>query len=264
MNTNSFSIVPQHKTWIPWKDEDVIEILKCVQKKDTVEQIAAKFNRPTSVVIGKLKTLAADYFFNDNRPIEEIISFTGLPFNEVNDAIAKRRWRMSHDNVQLSRIQKTCEQKNPHLISEADKLKLLDLVKIWKEVANILKKGHQESVYRDAICVDLQTSGILYDKEETMPIIYKGRTIGQIRADIVLYSWLQIVIELKAVSTEIKQKHTWQCVRYMKAKGYKYGAVVNFTDNEIDEMSYMFIVSINDTFTVYCPETDDSFVLKDY
>lgn len=261
----SHNFIPQQKQWIPWSDDDVIDLLKCVQKKDSVEQIAAKFNRPCSVVLGKLKSLAADYFFNDKRPFEEIISFTGLNREEINDAIAKRRWRLTQGNTQIVRFNDSLPaQKNSNLIDQDDKVKLLDLIKIWKEVANVLKKGHQESVYRDAICIDLQGLSIQYDKEETMPIIYKGRTIGQIRADIVLYSWLPIVIELKAVSSEIKQKHTWQCVRYMKAKNYKYGAVVNFTDSETDTLSYVFIVSINEIFTVYCPETDDTVILKDY
>ena len=263
-NTISHNFIPQQKQWIPWSDDDVVELLKCVQKKDSVEQIAAKFNRPCNTVFGKLKSLAADYFFNDKRPFEEIIRFTGLNREEINDAIAKRRWRLTQGNV-FSRVHDSYQMvKNPNLINTEDKLKLLELIKIWKNISDVLKKGHQESVYRDAICIDLQIDGIHFNKEETMPVIYKTRTIGQIRADIVLYSWLPIVIELKAVSTEIKQKYTWQCVRYMKAKNYKYGAVVNFTDSETDTLSYIFIVSINDTFTIYCPETDDTMVLKDY
>jgi GxxExxY protein len=258
----SFNIIPQQKTWIPWQDEDVIELLKCVQRKDTIEQISAKFNRPQSVVIGKLKSLAADYFFNDERSFEEIIKFTGLGRDEINDAIAKRRWRLSQENSQSNRQKNTVS--NSNLIPEDDKFKFNELIKIWKEVATILKKGHQESVYRDAVCIDLQNLGIQYDKEETMPIIYKGRTIGQIRADIVLYNWLPIIIELKAVSTEIKQKHTWQCIRYMKSKNYKYGAIVNFTDSETDELSYLFIIVAEDKHFVYCPETDEMSVLRDY
>jgi GxxExxY protein len=264
-NLISHSFIPQQKQWVPWLDEDVLDLLKCVQRKDSIEQISAKFNRPYSAVLGKLKSLAADYFFNDKRPFEEIIKFTGLGRDEINDAIAKRRWRLSQGNSYIVRFHECSPtQKNSTLIDQADKLKLLELINIWKEVANVLKKGHQESVYRDAICIDLQGLSIHYDREETMPIIYKGRTVGQIRADIVLYNWLPIVIELKATSSEIKQKHTWQCVRYMKAKNFKYGAVVNFTDSETDELSYIFIVSINDVFTVYCPETDDTVVLKDY
>ena len=260
--TMSFNIIPQQKTWIPWQDEHVIELLKCVQKKDTIEQISAKFNRPQSVVIGKLKSLAADYFFNDKRSFEEIIKFTGLARDEINDAIAKRRWRLSQENSQSNKQKNTVP--NSNLIPEDDKFKFNELIKIWKEVATILKKGHQESVYRDAVCIELQNLGIQYDKEETMPIIYKGRTIGQIRADIVLYNWLPIIIELKAVSTEIKQKHTWQCIRYMKSKNYKYGAIVNFTDSETDELSYLFIISTEDKHFVYCPETDETSVLRDY
>jgi hypothetical protein len=50
----------------------------------------------------------------------------------------------------------------------------------------------------------------------------------------------------------------------MKSKKYNYGAIVNFTDSEFDELSYTFIVYSEEQYNIYCPETNETCVLKDY
>jgi len=120
--------------------------------------------------------------------------------------------------------------------------KLFFLIDTVKEVANILKKGRTEGVYQKAICHELQRYNISYTEEETMPILYKDKYVGQERLDIVLTSFLDIILELKAISCDLKSDHYWQALSYMKYKKCNYGMVVNFNQSPAKNLSYEFII----------------------
>ena len=74
----------------PWEDDEIVKLLTSVQKKKTVEQIATEHQRTVNGINIRLRELAADYHFNDNRPIEEIQKFTGFTKEQVEEAILKR------------------------------------------------------------------------------------------------------------------------------------------------------------------------------
>ena len=243
----------------PWTYDEEAELLKQIQKKTARDVIATKLERSQHAILHKLKHMAADYFFNEKRPYEEIMRFTGLSRDLIQDAVSKRRWRLQTAPKAPVNAAIAAEAQPP----EEDRLKFGILVQIWRSVASELKKGHAECVYRDAICVDLQENSIKYGKEESMPTLYKGRTVGQIRADIILYSWLPLVIELKA-TTKMLPKFTWQCIRYMKAKNLKYGAVVNFSENDNEDITYFFIVERATIYYMYYLDTGKMYELKDF
>jgi len=243
----------------PWTYDEEAELLKQIQKKTARDAIASKLERSQHAILHKLKHMAADYFFNEKRPYEEIMRFTGLSRDLIQDAISKRRWRLQTAPKAPVSAQTAAEAQPP----ENDRQKFGMLVQIWRSVASELKKGHAECVYRDAICVDLQENSIKYGKEESMPTLYKGRTVGQIRADIILYSWLPLVIELKA-TTKMLPKFTWQCIRYMKAKNLKYGAVVNFSENDNEDITYFFLVEHKGVYYMYYLDTGKMYELKDF
>ena len=74
----------------PWEDDEIVKLLTSVQKKKTVEQIATEHQRTVNGINIRLRELAADYHFNDNRPTEEIQKFTGFTKEQVEEAILKR------------------------------------------------------------------------------------------------------------------------------------------------------------------------------
>lgn len=138
------------------------------------------------------------------------------------------------------------------------------LIGIVKEVANGLKKGRSECVYQKAIGHELQQLGIHYTQEETMPILYKGLFVGQERLDIILNSWLNIILELKATTTEIKSEMIWQIVSYLRYKQYNLGLIVNFNQSPNRDINYCFIV-IQDTIPyIYDENTKMGIPLVDY
>ena len=142
--------------------------------------------------------------------------------------------------------------------------KMNELVEMFKEVASVLKKGRTETVYQNAITVELQERGIQYTEEETMPIYYKGKYVGQERLDIVLHTWLQVIIELKATATEIKSDNLWQVISYMRYKKYTKGVVVNYNQSPNKQLSYTFVLIQEDKPYIYDIETSSLTELTDY
>lgn len=143
--------------------------------------------------------------------------------------------------------------------------KLAVLQRLCVEVAS-LGKGHVEGVYQQALATELQDAGIKYMMEEPMPILYKGRPLGgghHLRLDVVLYSYLPFIYELKAVS-KICPEHHWQVVRYMIYKDKPYGAVVNFTQSERGQLQIQFIVRHEGAHWLYDPASQTGQPLVDY
>ena len=73
-----------------WTDEEVSKLLISIRKKKSIEAIAAEHGRTVGGINAERRKLAADYWFNDERPIEEIAKFTGLSPAEIDKAIKKR------------------------------------------------------------------------------------------------------------------------------------------------------------------------------
>ena len=103
------------------------------------------------------------------------------------------------------------------------------LLKIIKEAAFevrlILSSGYLESVYQNALIIELRSRGLFAEKEVAIPVMYKGEQVGDFRADILVEK--QIIIELKAVR-ELNPIHEAQLVNYLVATGLDYGYLINY------------------------------------
>lgn len=92
-----------------WTEEEIVKLLACVQKKMSYSDIAKKHSRTDTSIIFQLKSIAADYYFNDERPLADIMKYTGLSPEQVGDAIAKRQYR----NNMAEKKKETKETVNP-------------------------------------------------------------------------------------------------------------------------------------------------------
>jgi len=93
------------------------------------------------------------------------------------------------------------------------------------EVHSVLGPGFVESVYRDALRVELLSRGIQCACEVEFPVYYKGsRLDGRFRADFVCND--SIIVEVKAVSTWGKAEEQ-QLVNYLKVSKCPLGLLVN-------------------------------------
>lgn len=93
------------------------------------------------------------------------------------------------------------------------------------EVRKHLAPGYLESVYQNALVIELQLQGLTALKEVAIPVFYKEVQVGDFRADILVNNC--VILELKAVR-EINPIHEAQLVNYLIATGIDYGFLINY------------------------------------
>src|SRR4051812_48336607 len=94
------------------------------------------------------------------------------------------------------------------------------------DVYNELRAGFLESVYQEAIELELGDRGVVYSPQIPLRIRYKQRTLKkQFIADLVCYS--AVLVELKAIDQLTKADHA-QVLNYLRATGLRVGLLLNF------------------------------------
>ena len=93
------------------------------------------------------------------------------------------------------------------------------------EVHKILGPGYLESVYEEALAVELSLRDITFSRQLTFALDYKGHKIGEGRMDFLMDGCL--VVELKAVEA-LAPIHTAQAISYLKATKHRLALLINF------------------------------------
>jgi GxxExxY protein len=93
------------------------------------------------------------------------------------------------------------------------------------EVHKILGPGYLESVYEEALCVELTLRDIPFSRQYPIAVAYKGHLVGESRLDILVNQ--RLIVELKAVEA-INEIHTAQLMSYLKATRCWLGLLINF------------------------------------
>ncbi len=93
------------------------------------------------------------------------------------------------------------------------------------EVHRSLGPGFLESVYEQALGIELESRGIPFVRQPSVAVNYKGHPIGEGRLDLLVGDAL--VVELKAVDA-IAPIHTAQVISYLKASRHQLGLLINF------------------------------------
>jgi len=89
-----------------------------------------------------------------------------------------------------------------------------------------LGPGFLESIYEQALKVELSESGLGFDSQKETKIEYSGVEVGMHRLDLVVEE--EIIVELKAVK-ELADINFAQLRSYLKATGMKVGLLLNFS-----------------------------------
>lgn len=100
-----------------------------------------------------------------------------------------------------------------------------DVIGAAIEVHRALGPGFLESVYEEALCLELQLRGIPFARQITVGVNYKGRRVGEGKLDLLVGDIL--VVELKAIE-DIAPIHIAQVLSYLKMTGHKLGLLINF------------------------------------
>lgn len=94
------------------------------------------------------------------------------------------------------------------------------------EVSRVLGGGFLEKVYERALLKELLLRGLSARSQVPLAVQYKGETVGEYIADIVVED--RILLELKA-QTDLSTIHEAQLINYLHASGTKVGLLINFT-----------------------------------
>ncbi len=98
------------------------------------------------------------------------------------------------------------------------------------EVHRNLGPGLLESIYENALCIELNNKDIEYKRQVKKEILYKGVRLGYHRIDLIIED--TIIIEIKAVDRVDKVFHA-QLLSYLKITGKKVGLLINFNESTL-------------------------------
>jgi len=94
------------------------------------------------------------------------------------------------------------------------------------EVHRTLGPGLLESVYEEALCMELSFAGLMVERQLACPIVYKGQTLSQpLRIDLLVQK--AIIVECKA-TVENNPLFAAQCLTYLRLSDLRLGLVINF------------------------------------
>ncbi len=109
------------------------------------------------------------------------------------------------------------------------------------EVHRALGPGLMESVYEACMAEEFNISGLLYARQQKVPIIYKGKELGTpLRYDFVVND--SIVVELKAVD-EIHPLFQAKLLTYMRLLQKPKGIIINFNCTNIYKEGQLTMVN---------------------
>jgi GxxExxY protein len=92
-------------------------------------------------------------------------------------------------------------------------------------VHNELGCGFIEKVYKNALAIELEETGVQCSCEVPLQVAYRDKIVGEYCADMIVEN--KIVVEVKAVS-RLDPVHEVQLVNYLKATGLSVGLFINF------------------------------------
>jgi GxxExxY protein len=88
-----------------------------------------------------------------------------------------------------------------------------------------LGPGYKESIYVEALCLEMDSRGLRFEREKPITVIYDGHEIRGQRLDLVVGGVL--IVECKVVEA-IGRIHQRQVTSYLKTTGLRLGFIFNF------------------------------------
>ncbi|MEK6622631.1 MAG: GxxExxY protein [Planctomycetota bacterium] len=98
-------------------------------------------------------------------------------------------------------------------------------------VHKALGPGFLESIYHNALKIELGRRNLVVESEKEVKVKYLGIEVGTHRVDLLVEG--EIVVELKTVE-DLNKKYYAQVRSYLKALDKEIGLLVNFADFTID------------------------------
>lgn len=105
------------------------------------------------------------------------------------------------------------------------------------EVHRQLGCGFLESVYQEALALELKDRHIPYNRELRFPVVYKGCQLScQYRPDFICFE--SVIVELKALG-QLSRIEESQLINYLKVTGYHTGLLLNFGRKSLEQRRFV-------------------------
>ena len=98
------------------------------------------------------------------------------------------------------------------------------------ESHRILGPGLLESIYEEALCHELQSRGVAFDRQKEVNVFYKDKAIKGQRLDLVVNN--EVVVEIKSVR-KLEDVFTAQVLSYLKSTRLKRALLINFGESKL-------------------------------
>ena len=106
------------------------------------------------------------------------------------------------------------------------------------EVHRQLGCGFLESVYQEALAIELGLRKIPFRREVRLPVAYKGQALAtSFCADFICFD--SLVVELKALA-HMSGSEEAQLINYLKATQHKVGLLLNFGARSLEHRRFVF------------------------
>jgi GxxExxY protein len=99
------------------------------------------------------------------------------------------------------------------------------------DVINTLGSGFVESIYRNALVIALDDSGLEVSAERGFEVVFRGRKIGIFVPDLIVEK--QVVVELKSCE-HLTGEHQEQPINYLAVTNLSVGLLVNFGKRKLE------------------------------
>jgi len=106
-------------------------------------------------------------------------------------------------------------------------------------VHRALGPGYKESIYVEAMCIEMDKRGLKFEREKPLKVFYKGVQIPGQRLDLLIEGVL--IVECKVVEALIPI-HTRQVTSYLKTTGLRLGFIFNFNVNVLVPQGFKRVV----------------------
>lgn len=99
------------------------------------------------------------------------------------------------------------------------------------EVHKILRSGFLESVYEEALAIEMNLQNIPFEKQMPVDVLYKGKVAKQFLCDFIIDK--KVVVEIKAIK-KLTDNEISQVLNYLRATGLELGLLINFGGNSLE------------------------------
>lgn len=99
------------------------------------------------------------------------------------------------------------------------------IIRVFRAVAQELGPGFPESIYLRALCAALQEAGLQFEQQCPIPVQFRGVTVGQFQADLVVEQ--AVLVQLK-VGEEITRQSESQLRQYLSVCTMEDGLLLAF------------------------------------